>query len=88
MLEIGTLRAQWVLLALLGGAAVTLLMVLGYAAMWQPRRDVEEDEPVPPRRRLAWWFRDVPWILILSYAVAVVFTVLYVSAKAANPPNW
>ena len=77
------LQNLWVLMALMGGLALLLCVVLGYLAMWKERP--AGDQP-PPRRSGP--LRRVPWLLLVLYAAAVVFSVAYVIARGLRPPNW
>jgi hypothetical protein len=78
------LQNEWLLLAILGGFALVLVSVLGYMALWR-RRQPEVEGAVTFGR----WLRSyAPYVLIVTYIGAVVFSIVYVLMRAANPPNW
>jgi multisubunit Na+/H+ antiporter MnhB subunit len=76
MFQLNILQNQWAVLALLGGVAAALAIVLSYVAFWR----TESDPADRPRR--------VPWILIVLYAVIIVYAVAYVAMNVMNPPTW
>ena len=85
MLRFDVLQDQWLILALVGGSALVLAVVLSYLALWRGRGGAEESEadtPAPAEHG------RMPWILILIYAATVVFAIIYVLARAVEPPNW
>jgi multisubunit Na+/H+ antiporter MnhB subunit len=82
MFQLDVLQNQWVFLAFFGGIAMALAVVLAYVAFWR-----NEPAPpggpaeTPPRRR-------VPWVLIVLYAIMIVYSVAYVVMQAMNPQTW
>lgn len=83
--ELRMLQAEWVLLAVLGGLAAMFFLIAGYVTLWQPRTP-PQDADTP--RKAGRWFRDIPWILLFLYVAGIAFIVVYMSAQAADPPNW
>jgi uncharacterized iron-regulated membrane protein len=84
MLQYSVVQNQWLILALFGGFALVLVSVLGYLALWRRRRP--EAEGAAPFGR---WLRSyLPWVLVVTYAATLVYAVVYVVLRAANPPNW
>jgi len=82
------LQTQWVAMALAGGAVVTLLLIMSYLALWQPRRGKTPPHQTP--RHSAWieWFADIPWILIFLFVAGLLFIIVYTVDKMVHPPNW
>jgi hypothetical protein len=76
MLHLDILQNQWVILAVFGGLAGTLVLVLAYLAFWR----AAEPAAAPLSR--------VPWVLIVLYAVMAVYAVVYVLMQAACPQTW
>jgi len=84
MLQYNVLQNQWLMLALFGGAALVLVSVLGYLAMWRAREPEADQQPSFGR-----WLRSyLPWVLVLSYGGTVVDAVVYVLLRAHTPANW
>jgi hypothetical protein len=82
MLHLDVLQNQWVILALFGGLAGALVITLAYLAFWRVSEPPAEGSPAArPQGR-------VPWVLIVLYAVIVVYAVGYLVMKAMNPPTW
>jgi len=79
MLRFDILQNQWLILALGGGAALVLAVVLSYLGFW--RGSGHADATPAGHGRL-------PWILILVYVATFVFAIAYVLARAVEPPNW
>ena len=89
MFQLDVLQNQWVALSLFGGVALVLVMILSYLALWRARGGESgtqgtAGEPASPARGRP----RLPWVLILVYAATVVFAIVYVALRAANPPNW
>jgi hypothetical protein len=91
MFNLNVLQNQWLMLALIGGTALMFTLLLAYPAIWRPRKEPSEDtaqEPTQPLSVLAWLRSFMPWILIVVYAAAAVYVVIYTWMAAVNPPNW
>ncbi len=84
MLQYSVQQNEWLILALFGGFALVLLSVLGYMALWRRRRPEEEGATSFGR----WLWGYLPWVLGVTYLATVVYMVVYVCLRAANPPNW
>jgi hypothetical protein len=85
------LQNQWIFLALLSGAILTLLMCLTYQSMWHPRGIEQESHKVEikgVRSFFKWLLSFVPWLIILLVLESIVFTIATVVAKSLSPPNW
>jgi MFS superfamily sulfate permease-like transporter len=78
MFRLDVLQNQWLILALAGGTALVLVLVLAYLAVWRGARGEAECEQ--PRR--------IPWVLIIIYVVTLVYAIIYLAMTAANPPTW
>jgi heme A synthase len=78
MFRLDVLQNQWLIVAMAGGTALVLVLVLAYLAVWRGARGGAEGEG--PRR--------VPWLLILIYAVTLVYALIYVAMAALDPPTW
>ena len=91
MFHIEVLQNQWLVEALIGGVAFLLVCILWYAAQWRPRRS---DSAVPPRAEYevngdgASGKAPFPGIIIFIYVGTAVCAVVYLIARAFNPPNW
>ena len=81
------LQYRWLILAMLGGLALVLALVLSYLALWRERAaaDQPKAEEWPFR---AWLTFTVPWVLALTYVGLAVCVVVYTLAQSAYPPNW
>ena len=75
MLRLDVLQGQWLIFALLGGAAVLFATILLFVALWRPR-----DEAA--RRSF------VPWLIILLFASTLLFAAVYVTRAILQAPNW
>ena len=80
MFRIDLLQNEWLMLALIGGSALVLLMMLWYVVYW---RTVGAQGGETPRRRVR-----VPAFLIVVYVAIALFAIGYVAAKIFYPPNW
>ncbi|MGD1002194.1 MAG: hypothetical protein ABSA67_16020 [Candidatus Brocadiia bacterium] len=84
MLHLDVLQNQWLIFALVGGAAIVFAMILLFTALWRPREEEEAAaEGAEPARR-----SFMPWVLILLFGATGVFMVAYTVRAALRPPNW
>jgi hypothetical protein len=83
MLNLNVLQAQWVILALLGGAALALAVFLYYLTSGRS----EKDKEVGPSTFLPTCYR-IPWILILLFVITAIYAIIYVYQRSSRPPNW
>ena len=81
MTGLSILQNQWLLLAMCGGTALALGMLLCYLAGWRPRQRAEQ---AGGRSPAAW----TPWILIVVYALTIAFVIAFVVMAALRSPNW
>lgn len=89
MFQLEVLRNQWVILALFGGAALALMMVLYYLAAWRPRPEPQTTAPQPEKRSLGnWLVFAFPWILIVLFVSVAAYALVYLIMHVSNPPNW
>jgi heme A synthase len=78
MFRLDVLQNQWLIVAMAGGTALILVIVLAYLAVWRGARGgTDGDRP-----------RRMPWVLILLYAVTIVYAIIYVAMAALDPPTW
>ena len=82
MMRLDVLQAQWLWLALLGGSALVLAIVLAYLAIWRTGRNGDGRAVTPSGSG------KTPWVLILVYVATLVFALGYVIMRAVVPPNW
>ena len=82
MLELNVIRAEWILLSLVGGTMVTFLLLIGYLDLWLPRHDKFTGP--------AWMktFKHFPWVLIVTIVGGVTFMFVYLAVKIISPPHW
>lgn len=87
MFRLDVFQNQWLVFALAGGLAIVLCLALYYVAMWRERPDPTASRPGEaadrPRR---FWFP--PALLLLTYALILVFAVAYTLMAVWRPPNW
>ena len=91
MYHIEILQNQWLIEALIGGAALMLGFTLWYVSGWRPRRlengkrtqsGYEVNGDAGPGNS------PLPGIIAFIYGGTVICAVAYLIAKALNPPNW
>jgi heme/copper-type cytochrome/quinol oxidase subunit 2 len=84
MLHLDVLQNQWLIFALVGGAAIVFAMILLFTALWRPREEEEAAaEGAEPVRR-----SFMPWVIILIFGATVVFMAAYAVRATLRPPNW
>ncbi|WP_236014859.1 hypothetical protein [Geomonas anaerohicana] len=91
MLYLYVLQNQWLVIALLAGAALVLLAALTYQALWLPRGVEKQSETIKVRGPLNFlrWLRSfMPWVIIILFGVCIAFTLFEVTHNHAIPPNW
>ena len=88
MPEFAALQTQWLMMGLAGGTVVTLLLIMGYLALWEPRR--RKTEPLHLNRKPAWinWFVDIPWILIFLFVAGLIFSIAYTYKENIHHLKW
>lgn len=87
MFRLNVQQNQWILLALLGGIALMLLIVLIYPAVWKPR-DHAVDEKKPVENYFEWIRSFMPGFLIVLFVLLFVWGLIYMIRAAISPPNW
>lgn len=90
MYDQNVLHIQWLCLAIFGGIALLLVFILAFHEYWRPRetRAVEIGEDTPVRGKWKAAGSIIPWILILTYSLSFLLTVVYTILKIFSPPNW
>ncbi len=83
MLHLNVLQNQWLIFALVGGAAIVIATILLFMAFWQPREEEEAPEAAAPVRR-----SFMPWVIILIFGATAAFMAAYLLRAALRPPNW
>jgi hypothetical protein len=83
MLRLDVLQNQWLIFALVGGAAIVFAVILLFMALWRPREEEAAAEGAGPARR-----PFMPWLIILIFGATVVFAAAYVLRATLRPPNW
>jgi fatty acid desaturase len=73
--RLDVLQNQWLIFALVGGAAILFATILLLVALWRPRDEV-------PRRHF------MPWLIILLFGCTLLFVAVYVARAILRPPNW
>ncbi len=83
-------RQHWMFFSFAFGAVAMLSLVLWYLAVWRARgMEKQTREPITDIKSLALWFqRAFPWILILTLAGTILFSIVYPQLRAVYPPNW
>ena len=83
MLHLDVLQNQWLILALVGGAAVLFAVILLFTALWRPREEEDAAEGAGPVRR-----SFMPWVIVLLLGATAVFMAAYLLRAMLRPPNW
>jgi len=86
-LDLAVLQNRWLVLALFGGLALALVIVLAYLALWRSGGSPGGPAPEMPETETHERGR-VPWVVIILWAGAVVFSVGYVIFAILRPPTW
>lgn len=74
-------------IATLSGILLTILLFLGYIAMWTPRVKKNGDyEGYRGGWKTAWLYH--PWLVILIYLGIATFEIWFVAHFTVHPPNW
>ena len=81
MLRLDVLQNQWLFLALLGGTALVVVVLLSYLAVWRARDDHQAQPDQPPA---AHEHSPMPWILIFTYVVTAAWALAYVWMQATR----
>ena len=84
---------RWIVVALLAGTTLTIILGLGYWAMWRPREMEREEQQEQPRITgpisfFSWVLSFMPWVLILVIFVSIAYTVTHLLDAALHLPNW
>ena len=82
MFRIGVQSSQWVVITLIVSLVVVISLVLGYLAVWTPRRDADEGAE---RFHLK---SAVLWFLVLVDGGALVLGLIHTVTRIIKPPNW
>jgi hypothetical protein len=81
------LKHQWVIMALFGGAASALYIILYYVDFWRPRK-VKDDDPETYDENYMSANRAIPWSIKMIILVLVAFMFFYTLVMIYNPKNW
>ncbi|MFZ0389501.1 MAG: hypothetical protein WAN36_03505 [Calditrichia bacterium] len=76
------LQNQFVVMALGGGLAIVLAMVLVYLAIWRPRRGDEV------QHGFKGFLRSIPWVLIFTISTFLAYGVIQVIYHIFHPPTF
>jgi ABC-type Fe3+ transport system permease subunit len=86
MYRLDVFQNQWLVVMMACGLVLVLSIVLYYVAMWRRRPDAsgqaQSGAAAPKKPRL------LPEVLILVYAFALVFMIVYTLFMIRYPPNW
>ena len=88
MFRLDILQYQWLMLALIGGGALVLAMVLSYLAIWRRQDAQEAGAAQTPRQPCGHSRAFMPWILIVAYAFAIIYVNVYTLRMSIYPPDW
>ncbi len=87
MFNMTMVQSQYCIIAALGGITVTILLILGYLAMWTPRiRKDGKYEGYNGGWKMIWNYH--PWVILIIYLGIIVFEIWFLVYFAINPPNW
>ena len=81
------------MLAIIGGIALMLTLLLVYPAIWKNRKespkDISEGEKVEKIQPVVqWFFSNIPFVLIVLFIVVTIYGIIYTIRMAIQPPNW
>ncbi len=92
MLNLNVEHSQWLIIAMLGGIFFVLIIIVTYLDMWKPRNEEEfnwkPDEEKSIKEKIITIWRAIPWILKITYALSIIFSLVYGIYRIINPPNW
>jgi hypothetical protein len=89
MFDVSVLFNRHVILTLGVGLLLVLGFFLSYLPMKRPRNPETfqfDQSPRPATWREAWSY--VPWILILTYAGTILYSIIDITWKSGHPPNY
>lgn len=91
MLYLYVLQNQWIVIAVLCGAALVLMMTLTYQALWLPRGVEKRSERIKvrgPTSLFACLRSFMPLVVMLLFLACIAFTVYEFVQSYRIPPNW
>jgi hypothetical protein len=88
MFNLNVLQAQWVILAMLGGAVLALAVFLYYLTPGRAEDKKTASEQTDAEYVERSSHRRVPWILILLFVITAIYSLIYVYQRSSRPPNW
>jgi hypothetical protein len=85
MFGLEIIRINTAFLALAGGAVGVVAAILTYWMIWAPRTDPQA-EVYPPTT----WdtLKQIPWIIWLTIAAVIAYSILHLIQCARFAPNW
>ncbi|MBT1071509.1 hypothetical protein KJB30_06930 [Geobacter chapellei] len=91
MFDVFVQHDRWVLLTLLAGTILTILLCLGYWALWRPREMETMQEQIRitgPISFLHWIVNFMPWVVILVILISIAYTITHLLDATLHLPNW
>ncbi|BCS54205.1 hypothetical protein [Geobacter sp. SVR] len=91
MLNLYVQQHQWIVVALLSGAALVLLFWLNCTALWRPRQQEAQAEKLRitgPVSFVRWLTSFMPWTIVLLIIACSAFTLLYLCSAGRHAPTW
>ncbi len=89
MFELYFIRNRWLIVAYGIGLMLVLVFFVAYLPSRRPRRPElyqAAESPRPSTWRQTWDY--MPWILVLTYVGAFVYSVIDILLKSKYPPNY